>query len=71
MKRNVGTADRIVRLILMIAFIALGIAVGGVLGIVFYVLAAVMLLTAVVGTCPLYAPFGINTCSTKGGGATA
>ena len=71
MKRNVGTADRIVRLILMVAFIAIGIAVGGALGIVFFVLAAVMLLTAVVGTCPLYAPFGISTCSTKGGGATA
>ena len=71
MKRNVGTADRIVRLILMVAFIAIGIAVGGALGIVFFVLAAVMLLTAVVGTCPLHAPFGISTCSTKGGGATA
>lgn len=71
MKRNVGTADRIVRLILMVAFIALGVAVGGVLGIVFFVLAAVMLLTAVVGTCPLYAPFGISTCGTKGGSATA
>lgn len=71
MKHNVGTADRIVRLILMVAFIAFGIAVGGVLGIVLYVLAAVMLVTAIAGTCPLYAPLGINTCRTKDTATTA
>lgn len=57
MKRNIGNADRIIR-------IALGLAVA-VLGIVFRswwgLLALIPLATAAVGTCPLYLPFGIST----------
>ncbi|WP_094766821.1 YgaP family membrane protein [Pseudozobellia thermophila] len=36
--------------------------VTGTLGIVLLVLAAVFLLTAFVGFCPLYLPFGLSTC---------
>lgn len=57
MKRNIGNADRIIR-------IALGLAVA-ILGIVFRswwgLLALIPLATAAVGTCPLYLPFGIST----------
>jgi hypothetical protein len=28
-------------------------------------LAVVFILTSLISFCPLYAPFGINTCSTK------
>lgn len=60
---NVGKTDRVVRLILatLLAVLwAMG-AVQGWLGIVFLVVAAILLLTAVVGTCPLYSLFGIST----------
>lgn len=72
MKVNMGTADRLVRgLIVAPVLIVLGIVAGGVLGIVLFVLAGVMLLTAAVGSCPLYAPFGLNTCSAKKPAASA
>lgn len=58
---NMGTADRIVRPLIAIAFIALYFTgtVTGTLGIVLLVLTAVFLLTSLVGTCPLYTLFGI------------
>ena len=58
MKHNTGNADRIVRVILAIVFAVAGIALGGAVGIVCFVLAAVMLVTAAVGFCPLYTPRG-------------
>lgn len=37
----------------------------GALGIVLMVLAAIFLLTAFLGFCPLYLPFGLSTCKRK------
>lgn len=67
MKANMGTADRIIRLILAILFTALFLTetVTGTWGIVLMTLAVVFALTSVVRFCPLYAPFGISSCSTK------
>lgn len=67
MKANMGTADRIIRLILATLFTALFLTetVAGTWGIVLMTLAVVFALTSVVRFCPLYAPFGISTCSTK------
>ena len=39
--------------------------ISGTGGIVLLVLAGVFLLTSVVSFCPLYAPFGLSTCSAK------
>lgn len=67
MTLNMGKADRILRPLLAIVFIALYFTgtVTGTLGIVLLVLAAVFILTSVVGTCPLYSLFGIRTCPVK------
>jgi hypothetical protein len=62
MKRNESNIDRIVRIVLGVALAGGGIAVGGTVGIVLYVLAAVMFVTAITGFCPLYRLFGIDTC---------
>lgn len=62
MKRNESNIDRIVRAVLGVALIGGGIALGGTLAIVLYVLAAVMFVTALIGFCPLYHLFGIDTC---------
>lgn len=63
MKKNMGTTDRIVRVILAIVMIILyfqGI-VSGVLGILLLIISGIFLLTSLMSTCPLYMPFGIKT----------
>jgi hypothetical protein len=71
MKRNMGLVDRLLRgFVVGPVLIVLSVAVFGVgslLGIVALVFAGVMLVTAVVGSCPGYMPFGI---STRGGVST-
>ena len=62
MKRNMSNLDRIVRVVLGGGFVAAGLALGGVAGIVLYLLAAIMFVTAVVSFCPLYKLLGIDTC---------
>ena len=63
MKKNIGTADRIVRVLLAIVMIILYIqgVVTGLWGIVLLVLSGVFLLTSLVKFCPLYLPFGLRT----------
>lgn len=67
MKKNMGSTDRIIRIILAIVFAALYFTntVTGTLGLVLLVLGAVFLLTSFVSFCPLYLPFGISTCPKK------
>ena len=67
MKKNMGSTDRIIRIIAAVIFAALYFTgtVTGTLGIVLLVLGAVFVLTSVVSFCPLYLPFGINTCTAK------
>jgi hypothetical protein len=64
MKKNMGTADRIGRVI--IAAIIGGLyftgVIAGTAAIVLMVLAVVFVLTSLVSFCPLYLPFGISTC---------
>ncbi|MCF8416439.1 MAG: DUF2892 domain-containing protein [Crocinitomicaceae bacterium] len=64
MKKNMGNADRVIRIIIAAVIAGLFFAniIPGVLGIVLMVLAGVFLLTGLISFCPLYAPFGINTC---------
>ncbi len=63
LNKNMGTADRIIRLVLALAFLVLyfGGFVGGALGIILLVLAVVFILTSVVSFCPLYTLFKIST----------
>jgi hypothetical protein len=67
MKTNVGTMDRILRLLLAAIFAGLYFAeiVQGVAGTIVLALAAIFTLTAAIGFCPLYTLFGLNTCPAK------
>ena len=67
MKKNMGSADRIIRLIVaaLIGVLYYTNVISGTVGIVLLVLAAVFLLTSFISFCPIYAPFGLSTCSTK------
>lgn len=58
MKRNAGTADRIVRIIIGIAALGAGYYFQSWLGLI----GLVPLFTGLVGWCALYPMLGINTC---------
>lgn len=65
MKRNVGAADRVIRLLIAAGAAYGGYALGGTWGWVLYVVAGIALLTGLVGTCGLYALLGMSTCPVK------
>jgi hypothetical protein len=62
MNKNVGGIDRILRIVVGIALIAL--AATGTVGLWGYI-GVVPLLTGLMGWCPPYAIFGWSTCKTK------
>jgi len=67
MKKNMGKTDKTVRIILaaLIAILYFTNVISGTLGLILLALAAVFVLTSLISFCPLYAPFGINTCPVK------
>jgi len=72
-KMNMGSADRRLRAFLGApVLVVVGVLVGptGWLAIVLYILAAVMLATAAVGSCPLYMLFGFGTSKPVKGPST-
>lgn len=71
MKKNMGNADRIIRVIVAVIIAALFFTnvISGTLGIVLLALAAVFVLTSLVSFCPLYLPFGLSTCPREEGKA--
>ncbi len=67
MKKNLSNADRLIRVMIAIAFAVLYFTnvVTGTLGIILLVAGGVLFATTMVGFCPLYALFGISTCPVK------
>ncbi len=64
MKTNVGKTDKLIRLAVAVVLGVLYFT-GTVTGVFAYVALAIgviMLLTAVLGTCPLYSLFGMSSC---------
>lgn len=63
MKTNMGSADRIIRLLLavIIAVLCFTKQITGTAAIVLGVVAIIFVLTSLVGFCPLYVPFRIST----------
>lgn len=62
MKPNVGGIDRTLRFVVGIVLVAL--AATGTIGAWGYI-GIVPIVTAALGWCPAYLPFGISTCKTK------
>lgn len=60
MKKNIGRVDRVIRIIFGLALLSLTFigpkTMWGLIGFI-------PLITAVVNFCPVYALFGMNTCS--------
>lgn len=63
MKKNMGNADTIIRLIVAAIIVVLYATktITGTLGIILLVLAGIFILTSIIHFCPLYMPFKIRT----------
>ncbi len=63
MKKNMGTADRVIRTVfaVIIGILLFTGQIGGTLATVLGIVAIAFLLTSAIGFCPSYLPFGIST----------
>jgi len=63
MKKNMGLADKAIRILVAVVIAVLYFThqISGMTATILGVLAVVFMLTSVMGTCPLYLPFGIST----------
>lgn len=67
MKKNMGTADQVIRLLvaLAIGILYLTHVISGTVALVLGILAVVFIITTFAGFCPLYRIFGIHTLQRK------
>ena len=67
MKKNMGQADRIVRVMLaaIVAVLYITNVISGSIAIVLLALSTVFILTSLIGSCPVYLPFGLSTLRKK------
>lgn len=61
MTANIGTVDRVIRVVLGLAILAVGYYCKSWWGLI----GLLPLLTAIVRFCPAYLPFHLNTCAAK------
>lgn len=67
MKKNMGSIDKIVRILLavVVGILYFTGVITGTLGIVLLVLAGVFVFTSFISFCPLYTLIGLNTTGKK------
>lgn len=63
MKKNMGTIDRTIRILLaiLIAVLYFTNQISGIAAVILGIFAIVFLLTSLIGFCPLYMPLKIST----------
>ena len=63
MKANMGSTDKIIRILaaVLIAVLYFTNLISGTLATILLVIAGVFILTSFISFCPLYLPFGIST----------
>lgn len=63
MKSNMGTIDKVVRILIAVAIGVLYFTnqISGMAATILLILAGIFILTSFIGFCPLYAPFRIST----------
>ena len=64
MKKNMGSTDQIIRVLLALVFAWLFYSgtVTGIFGYALLALGAVFIVTSIINYCPIYALFGFSTC---------
>ena len=67
MKKNMGGLDKVIRVILALVaeLLVYFEVVEGALAYILLTIMGVFVITSLVGFCPLYGIFGINSCRTK------
>ena len=67
MKKNMGSTGKGIRIVIALVIAALYYfkVVEGTLAYVLMAFALIFLLTSFISFCPLYLPFGLNTCKKK------
>jgi len=70
MKKNVGTIDRILRIIIGLGLIGMAVTNTPPVGAIGWI-GVIPLLTAFVSICPLYSLIGINTCGCARNGSNS
>ncbi|HEX7871067.1 MAG TPA: DUF2892 domain-containing protein [Chryseobacterium sp.] len=67
MKKNMGTVDKVIRILVavVIGILYFTNVISGTLAIILGALAVVFVLTSFISFCPLYLPFGISTFRKK------
>lgn len=63
MKKNMGVADKSVRILaaMVIAILYFANFISGTVAIILLIIAGIFILTSFMSFCPLYFPFGIST----------
>ncbi len=67
MKKNMGTADKTIRILIAVAVVILYFTntISGISGIILMIFAVVFVLTSLISFCPRYSLLGINTNKIK------
>jgi hypothetical protein len=67
MKKNMGSTDRLIRVIVaaIIVILYLTKVISGTLAMVLLFFAGAFVLISLISFCPFYVPLGIHTCSIK------
>ena len=68
MKKNVGTTDKVIRILAAVAVIILYFTnvISGTLAIILLAVSSLLILTSFISFCPVYWPFGISTRTRMG-----
>jgi hypothetical protein len=63
MKKNMGTVDKVIRVLVAVIILVLYFThvVSGTLAVILLIIAGVFIVTSLLGFCPLYLPFGLST----------
>jgi hypothetical protein len=63
MKKNIGTVDKVIRILIAVVLVVLFFThvITGAIGIILLVLSGVLVLTTIISFCPIYWPFGLST----------
>jgi hypothetical protein len=63
MKRNIGTIDKVIRILIAVVVVALYFSnvISGTLAIILLALSAILIATSLISFCPLYWPFSLST----------
>ena len=67
MKKNMGTIDKVIRVLVAVVILVLYFThvISGTLAVILLILAAVFVVTSLLGLCPLYLLFGLSTKKTE------